>query len=201
MARTHRSMDRDGQPAVDRDVPVVPHEFIPNSELPGPVGPVEVRTVPEQGGAAARGLLAGLAGAVAFTLFCMAAFAASGAGMWKPLNLVAYTFWSGAPTHGRFDGLAALVGLGILAVGGVAMGLPLALLLHNIGVGQWALLLGLAIVIPNVLWVFGHNLVWPAINPQAAELFTPLWAWLGHSVYGLVFGLTMLATSHEPGEV
>ncbi|MQA24387.1 MAG: hypothetical protein GEU94_02715 [Micromonosporaceae bacterium] len=170
------------------------------AQTPEPVGLVAVPEVPGQGAAAGRGVLAGLVGAIAFTVFCSIVFAIAGGGALKPINLVAYTFWDSAPNSSRFHTGGLVLGMVILALAGIGIGAPLALLLHNLGPPHWALVLGLPIVIVNVLWAPGHYLIWPAIHPEAAGAFPPLWAWIGHSLYGLAFGMTTLALG-EPRSV
>ena len=172
----------------------------PIAEPPGPLGPVAFPRVPDQRRAVVSGLIASLAGAAAFTVFCMVTFAASGRGVLTPINLVAFTFWSGAPRDGTFQIAALLMGLVIIAAVGVVIGLPLALLLHNMG-PHWAIVLALTLGLLNVIWVIGEGLAWPAINNEAVNLFLPLWSWLGHIVYALVFGGVWVAIRPRPSGV
>jgi len=161
--------------------------------LPVETGPVSQPVVGGQGRALVRGALGGVAGAVAFTLFTMIGFAVEGRGAWQPLNLVAHSFWSKAPDDGTFSLPAFLLGLAVVLLAGVLLALPIALLVHNTD-PHWAMVMALAVVIPNVVWVIGHGLAWPAVNNHAAVLFFPFWSWMGHMVYGLVLGAVLLAT-------
>lgn len=139
-----------------------------------------------------RGAVSGVAGAIGFIVWSMAVY-----GLlempWKPVNLVAATFWAGAPDDAAFSLPAAVLGFGVLLAVGVVMGVGYGALAVNMGLRHSAMLILIAVTLANVLWVFGHFLVWPAINEAAASQFDTLTAWIGHWIYGLVMGLVLVA--------
>lgn len=47
-----------------------------------------------------RAGVSGTAGGIVMAIWSMAALLASGAGFWTPINLIAHTFWRGAPLDG-----------------------------------------------------------------------------------------------------
>lgn len=140
-----------------------------------------------------RVIVAGLVATAVFTLYSALWFAGSGEGFWRPVNLVAHTIWSGAPVDGAFHLGAALLGLVVLVVAGVLVMVPYAWLTIQAGTRGLFLILGAA-VYANVVWIFGHNLAWNALDPLAAGAYTPGVAWVGHMLAGLAGGTTLALT-------
>ncbi|HEX5542977.1 MAG TPA: hypothetical protein VFX60_15680 [Micromonospora sp.] len=134
---------------------------------------------------------AGLVGGLAFALFSMIWFGFGGDGFWRPLNLVAHTFWRGAPTSGAFHLGAAVLGLVVLAVVGVLVLAPFAVLAIGAGMSAPIAIVG-ASIYANVVWVIGHYLVWGKLDPVAAAEFSPGVAWIAHFVAGLVGGIALV---------
>ncbi|NUT36224.1 MAG: hypothetical protein HOV79_24460 [Hamadaea sp.] len=141
-----------------------------------------------------RVIVAGLVATAVFTLYSTLWFAAAGEGFWRPINLVAHTLWRGAPTDGGFHLGAALLGLVVLAVAGVLVMVPYAWLTVQAGTRGLFLILGAA-VYANVVWIFGHYLVWNGVDPLAAGEYDHGVAWVGHMLAGLAGG-TALALTH-----
>lgn len=142
-------------------------------------------------GKALRVVLAGLAAALAFALFSMLWFAIAGGGFWKPLNLIAHTVWRQAPIDGGFHAGAAVLGAVTLAVVAIIAITPFAVVAIGTGMRGLFLILGAGIY-ANAIWVFGHYLLWEALDPVAASRFSPGVAWLAHFVAGVAAGLALL---------
>jgi hypothetical protein len=138
-----------------------------------------------------RIVIAGLLGGAAFALFSMIWFGLGGKTVWYPLNLVAHTLWRGAPTDGTFHPGAALLGAMVLAAIGVVVLAPFAAAAAGSGMGVVTAIIG-ASVYANLIWVFGHYLVWEKLDPEAADRFAPGVAWAGHLLAGLVGGAALV---------
>lgn len=138
-----------------------------------------------------RGTVGGLAGGVAMAMWSMIVMWLSGTGFWTPLNLIAHTIWRSVPLDGTFSWSGLLVGMIAHLAMSVVLGIVLAVGLT--AVGGWATtavggaLVGMAFAV--VVWLVMQYLVWDAIDPAAAERFTPWVFAVGHLMYGLVAGL------------
>ncbi|HEX5598881.1 MAG TPA: hypothetical protein VFX61_23115, partial [Micromonosporaceae bacterium] len=126
---------------------------------------------------ARRVVVAGVVGGLAFALFSMISVSLIGEGFWRPLNLVADTFWRGAPTGGTFNLGAAVLGLVALSVAGVLLFTPFAVLAIGAGMSAPIAIAG-ASIYANVVWVIGHFLIWEKLDPVAATEFSPGVAWV-----------------------
>jgi hypothetical protein len=147
---------------------------------------------------ARRAVEAGLGAAVSFIVFSVLWFGIGGKGWWKPLNLVAHTFWSGAPIDGRWNTGAELLGLVVLLVAGVVVMAPFTLLAIGAGLRPGGMVGGAA-VYTNVVWIFGHYWIWPGLDSVAAHEFSPGVAWLAHMAAGLIGGSVLAFAEYLHG--
>ncbi len=134
---------------------------------------------------ARSGALAGLVGGVVMAMWSMVVLAATGAGFWTPVNLIAHTIWRGAPTDGSFSIGALLLGLLVHMVMSVAFGVVLATLATRLA-GTLPALLAAGMTFGLVLWLVNQYVIWPAIDETAAQAFTPWVFAAGHLLFGLV---------------
>jgi len=141
-----------------------------------------------------QGVIAGLIATTVFVIYLAITFAVTHGSPWTPFNLIAHSFWRGAPTDGAFSIGALLLGLVATFLVGVVLALIFAVVMANIVIGPLEIIL-VTTIVSNVLWVLGHYLIWPALDAEAAEEFTHLTAWLGHALYGLVVGVVLAVMS------
>lgn len=134
---------------------------------------------------ARSGALAGLVGGVVMAMWSMVVLAATRAGFWTPVNLIAHTIWRGAPTDGSFRVGALLLGLMVHMVMSVAFGVVLATLATRLA-GTLPALLAAGMTFGLVLWLVNQYVIWPAIDETAAQAFTPWVFAIGHLMFGLV---------------
>jgi hypothetical protein len=161
------------------------------------------------GAAVVKALVAGVVASVVFALFTAVWFGVGGEGFWRPLNLIAHTVWRKAPTDGALHVPSVLLGAITLLVVGVLVMAPFAAVGLGARLGAISLILGAGIY-ANVVWVFGHNLMWRALDPYAAAQFSPGVAWAAHIIAGLAGGTTLAllntiggrpaAQHHEAGQ-
>jgi hypothetical protein len=132
----------------------------------------------------------GLIAAVTFILLSMLWSRLGGGGLWRPLNLVAHAFWPQAPTGGGFTARPALLAAVVITAIAVAVMAPFVVVGLGVDLGAASLTIGAA-VYAGTAWVFGHNLIWEAIDPIAAQKFSPGVAWLAHLAAGLAAGAAL----------
>ena len=126
-----------------------------------------------------------------------------GTGFWTPLNLIAHTFWRSVPLGGVLSWPGLLIGMVVHLAMSIALGMALAVPVTAIG--GWAtttaggVLAGMAFGL--IVWLVMQYLVWDAIDPAAAERFTPWVFALGHLLYGLVTGLAIAGARSSVGTV
>ena len=100
-------------------------------------------------------------------------------------------------------GRGLLIGMVVHLAMSIALGIALAVLLTAIG--GWAtttaggVLVGMAFGL--IVWLVMQYLVWDAIDPAAAERFTPWVFAIGHLMYGLVTGLVIAGARSSVGTV
>lgn len=138
-----------------------------------------------------RVIIAGVIGGLAFALFSMIWFGLGDRTAWYPLNLVAHTLWRGAPVDGGFHPGAAVLGVITLGAVGVLAIAPFAVLAVGAGMNPLVAIIG-ASIYANVIWVFGHYLVWEKLDPVSATSFAPGAAWTAHFVAGLAAGAALV---------
>lgn len=148
-----------------------------------------------------RGALGGLAGGVVMAMWSMIVMWLIGVGFWTPLNLMAHTFWPSAPLDATFRPAALAIGLVVHLMMSVALGLVLAILVRAAGriAASWAGLAAVGMAYGLVVWLVNQFVIWPMIDPLAAQAFTPWVFAVGHLMYGLVAGLALIGTSVSAG--
>ncbi len=144
-----------------------------------------------------RGALGGLAGGVVMAMWSMIVMWLIGVGFWTPLNLMAHTFWPSAPLDATFRPAALAIGVVVHLIMSVALGLVLAILTRAAGriTASWAGLAAVGMAYGLVVWLVNQYLIWPLIDPVAAQAFTPWVFAVGHLMYGLVSGLALVGAA------
>ncbi len=145
----------------------------------------------------ALGAVGGLLGGMAMAMWSMIVMWLTGEGLWTPLNLIAHTFWDGAPTDATFSGGAMVLGAAVHMMMSIIMGLVLALLVYGAKPGPAVLLVG-GMMYGIGLWLFNHYAIWTAIDEIAAEAFTPWVFAVGHLMYGVVAAAALLPALGSP---
>ncbi len=143
--------------------------------------------------------VAGAAGGMMMAMFSMIVLAASGAGFWTPVNLIAHTVWSGAPLDGTFDGGALLLGLALHMGLSMMLGVVIAAVIairHASGALP-AVMIGTAVA---AVASIGQLVLWPAIDEAASDAMRPWVFAVSHLVFGMIAGLmahVLLAERHQ----
>lgn len=151
---------------------------------------------------AARVAVAGFAAAVTFLLFSMVWYFGGGNGFFKPVNLIAHTFDRGAPLDARFSIAALLIGIASVTVAALIALVPFVVVAAGEGMHP-LLFIGAAAIYANVIWIFGHYLLWAGIDPASAKLFSSGVSWVGHMLAGAVAGVVVypvMKRAYEPVE-
>jgi hypothetical protein len=121
-------------------------------------------------------------------VFSMAAMWMTGSGFWRPLNLIAHTFYRSAPLDGTFSLPALLVGLVIHLTLASLFGTMIALIALW-KPGSRVLVIAGGILFVAVVWPVMQWEIWYRIDETAAEGFTD---WI-FGVAHLMFGITAAA--------
>jgi hypothetical protein len=130
-----------------------------------------------------RGLVAGAIGGMAMAMWSMVVFAATGDGLWLPVNLIAHVGWAGAPLDGSFD--AGALALGMMAHMALSMMLGAAIALIASRIGGGAAATGLvALGVATAAWAVGA-VAWNAIDADGFEAFTPWVLATGHLMFAV----------------
>ncbi|MGH3432905.1 MAG: hypothetical protein ACRDQB_08735 [Thermocrispum sp.] len=137
-----------------------------------------------------RGAVAGMVGGVVMAMWSMLALLASGEGFWTPLNLIAHTFWRGAPLDGTFSFGALVLGLVVHMIMSMMLGVLGAAAVRLVrGVPSTrGALAALGMAVGLVVWLVMQFAIWQAVDEAAAEAFTPWIFAVGHLMYGAVTG-------------
>ncbi len=143
-----------------------------------------------------RGALAGAVGGMVMAMWSMIVLWAAHAGFWEPLNLIAHTFWRAAPLGSEFSFGAAVLGLIVHMMMSMVLGVVFALGAQRIR-GQAATLAGIGMAFGLVVWVLMQYIVWPIVDADAAEAFTPWVFAVGHAMFGATTGLVVGALFKE----
>lgn len=148
-----------------------------------------------------RGAMAGAAGGMVMAMWSMIVLWLAGVGFWSPLNLIAHTVWRGAPLGATFSGGALVLGLVIHMMMSMILGMVLAVGVRTVSrlgrnpvtVATTGMVFGL------VVWVVMQYVIWKAVDPAAAPLFTAWVFALGHLMFGAATGLLIGTTSVRQG--
>jgi hypothetical protein len=122
-----------------------------------------------------RGAVGGLAGGIVMAMWSMIVMGMAGTGFWTPLNLIAPHLLALGALGGAFSWPGLLIGMVVHLAMSIALGMALAVPVTAIG--GWATtpadaaLAGMAFGL--IVWLVMQYLLWDAIDPAAAERFTP----------------------------
>lgn len=137
-----------------------------------------------------RGALAGMAGGMVMAMWSMIVLWLNGSGFWRPLNLIAHTFWRDSPLDAKFCFSAALAGLVIHMMMSMMVGVVFALGVQRIH-GGLAAVTGLGMIVGIMMWLVMQYGVWRMVDADAAMAFTPWVFAVGHAMFGAVTGLVV----------
>lgn len=135
------------------------------------------------------GVATGVIGGLVMAAFAMTTMALTGHGFWTVVNVIAHTFWKGAPLDGAFSPGAALLGVAIHLVVSTIVGTVIAEFVMRGDLDGGVIFL-VALGIGVVAWVV-QTFAWPAIDPTSHQAFT---AWVlaaAHAVFGVSTALVL----------
>lgn len=141
------------------------------------------------------GLLIGVTGGLLMAAFAMTAMAATGHGFFTIVNLIAHTFWKGAPVDGRFVAPAFILGLAIHLAISVTLGTLLAFLVER-GALDGGIVFFIGLALGGSAWVV-QAFAWPALDTTASAAFTPWILAVAHLVFALGAAWTLLRIEHR----
>lgn len=146
-----------------------------------------------------RGALGGMVGGTVMAMWSMVALSLNGSGFWQPLNLIAHTFWRGAPLDAKFSLGAALLGLVVHMMMSMMVGVVFALGVQRIH-GDLISVSVLGMIIGTVIWVVMQYGIWRVVDAAAATAFTPWVFAVGHAMFGAATGLVVRERGSAPAE-
>lgn len=140
------------------------------------------------------GMLIGMVGGTAMAMGPMIVFAVTGRGFLTPVNLIAHTFWRGAPLNGALSPPALLLGMTVHLAISMMIGIVMAVTIeyeefHGPMVFAVALFLGMG------AWVV-QSFIWPSIDPTASEAFSPWIFAVAHVLFSAGTAMTLLRLAH-----
>ncbi len=141
-----------------------------------------------------RGAVAGAAGGMAMAMWSMIVLAATGDGLWRPVNLIAHLGWSSAPLDGSFSAGALAIGLTAHMAFAMMLGIAIALVVSRFDGGTAATVL-ISMGVAMAAWI-GGAIVWNAVDGEGFDAFTPWVLATGHLMYGMAAGAVLLAFEH-----
>ena len=141
-----------------------------------------------------RGAIAGMIGGAVMAMWSMVVLAATGAGFWQPLDLIAHTVWRGAPLNGTFSAGALVLGMAIHMMTSAMLGVVIAGAAQRLrSVGALAAGMGVGLSV----WLVNQYAVWPLIDSASADRFTPWVFAVGHVMYGVATALVALRVTQS----
>lgn len=129
------------------------------------------------------GLAVGLIGGALMALWAMLALAVTGHGFWTPVNLIAHTFWHGAPLDGHFNVAAMALGLTVHLAIAATIGTVLASFVAR-GELDGGVIFIVALAVGFGAWVV-QAFAWPSLDSSASSAFTPWVLATAHVVFAL----------------
>lgn len=136
------------------------------------------------------GLLVGVIGGTLMALWIMTMSAVLGNGFVTPVNLIAHTFWRGAPIGGAFDLGALALGLAIHLTIAISLGLLLATLVER-GALDGGVIFFLALGLGVSAWIV-QAFAWPTLDPSASSAVTPWVFALAHVIFSVGAAVTLM---------
>jgi hypothetical protein len=146
-----------------------------------------------------RGAVAGALAGMAMAMWSMIVLWLTGSGFWQPLNLIAHTFWRGAPLDAKFSLGAAVLGLVVHMMMSMMLGVVFAAGVQRIH-ANLAATAGLGMIFGIVIWLVMQYGVWRAVDADAANAFTGWVFGVGHAMYGVTLGLVAAAPATAPAQ-
>lgn len=145
------------------------------------------------------GVPGGMAAGLIMALWSMAAMWVTGSGFWKPMNLIAHTFYRSAPLDGTFSAPALIIGLAVHMAVASFFGTAIALLAQRMP-GSRSLVIAGGILLVAVVWPLMQWEVWYRLDEEAAEGFTDWIMAVAHLMFGLTAaGFAALAITDDEG--
>lgn len=134
------------------------------------------------------GVGGGILGGLVMAIWLTSILWLTGTGFWTLLNLIANTFWRGAPLGPQFSGLAVVIGLIVHLLMSMLFGVLIAVAAWRLPAPR-SLVIAAGALFGSVLWAVMQYGIWRAADPAAARVVTP---WLFASAH-LLFGLIVAA--------
>lgn len=151
-----------------------------------------------------RGAAAGLIGGMmmgAFAMLAMLLDSQRETGFWTPLNLIAHTFWRGAPLDYEFSAGGLVLGGIVHMMMSMGLGATIAVVVSKAGRLGAALSNRLitGVVFAMVVWIIMEFIIWPLIDSGAADAFTTWIFAVAHLVFGMTTPLALYALQASAG--
>ncbi|HEX6197287.1 MAG TPA: hypothetical protein VFZ37_15340 [Jiangellaceae bacterium] len=143
------------------------------------------------------GALGGMLAGAMMAMFAMLAMwldNVSDTGFWTPVNLIAHTFWRGAPLDDEFSVGGLILGVVVHMMMAMMLGAVIAVIVSRIPALRANLGSRLATGVGAglMVWVVMQYILWPLVDESAVDAFTP---WI-FAVSHVVFGMALAATLH-----
>jgi uncharacterized OsmC-like protein len=143
------------------------------------------------------GAIGGILGGVMMAVWLMFILWLVGIGFWTLLNLIANTFWRGAPLGDRFTWQAVVIGLVVHVLMSVLFGTLIAIAAWWLPWPRSLIIAGGALFGP-ALWLVMQYGIWHAADPAAAQVITPWVFAVAHLIFGVLAAATAaIVTSDE----
>jgi hypothetical protein len=131
------------------------------------------------------GVAGGIAGGMVMAVFSMIMLRLAGSGFWKPLNLIAHTFWRAAPLDGRFSAGALVIGMVVHMMMAMLFGTLIAAAAYRLPAARSLVIAG-GMLFAALLWAVMQYGIWRAIDAAAAQAFTPWVFAIAHLLFGMM---------------
>jgi uncharacterized OsmC-like protein len=143
------------------------------------------------------GAIGGILGGVMMAVWLMFILWLVGTGFWTLLNLIANTFWRGAPLGDTFTWQAVVIGLVVHVLMSVLFGTLIAIAAWWLPWPRSLIIAGGALFGP-ALWLVMQYGIWHAADPAAAQVITPWVFAVAHLIFGVLAAATAaIVTSDE----
>lgn len=146
------------------------------------------------------GALGGMLAGAMMAMFAMLAMwldNVSDTGFWTPVNLIAHTFWRGAPLDEEFSVGALILGIVVHMMMAMMLGAVIALIVSRIAALRANLgsRLATGVAVGLMVWVVMQYVIWPLVDEPAADAFTPWIFAVSHVVFGMTLAVTLYSVS------
>lgn len=134
------------------------------------------------------GVVGGVVGGLVMAGFAMTTMWLVGSGFWTPVNLIANTFWRGAPLDGTFSVAGLVIGVAVHMVMALLFATLIAIGASRLPANRSLVVAG-GLVFAPILWVVMQYGIWHEVDGQAAEAFTPWVMAIAHLLFGMLAAL------------